>query len=311
VSGTNHELADFLRRARAGVDPSCAGLPADSRVRRVPGLRREEVALLAGVSTDYYTRLEQGRRITPSPGVVDALAGALDLDAAGRTHLGDLVGAGTTARPTRAPAVQRVRPGLHRLLEAMADQPAMVLGRRTEVLAANRLARALVVDWEALPARERNYARWVFLADDARGLFLDWDVQARAVVENLRLDVGRDPRDRAAQDLVADLADRSPEFRTWWAEHRVYQRTFGAKRFRHPVVGDLSVDYETLTLPGDPDQTLFVYSAAPGTQSQQALRTLASWSLPSAAPGSSTQDRLGPRDRDATAGAPRDDTARA
>lgn len=279
MSGSNHELADFLRRARAAVDPSRAGLPADGRVRRVPGLRREEVALLAGVSSDYYTRLEQGRRITPTHGVVDALARALDLDVAGRAHLGDLIGAGTTTRPTRAPAVQRARPGLHRLLEGMTDQPAMVLGRRTDVLAANRLARALLVDWEVLPVRERNYARWVFLTDDARSVFVDWDVQARAVVENLRLDVGRDPHDRAAQDLVADLTDHSPQFRAWWAEHRVYQRTFGAKRFRHPVVGDLTLDYESLTLPGDPDQTVFVYSCEPGSPSQQALRTLASWSL--------------------------------
>ena len=280
VSESNRELADFLRRARSSVDPSRAGLPADGRVRRVAGLRREEVALLAGVSTDYYTRLEQGRRIIPSTSVVDAVARALDLDAAGRAHLGDLIGAGTTPRPARAPAVQRVRPGLRQLLEAMEDQPAMVLGRRTEVLAANRLARALLVDWEGLPARERNYARWVFLADEARSLLVDWDVQARAVVENLRLDVGRDPQDRAAQDLVAELAGRSPEFRTWWREHRVYQRTSGTKRFHHPVVGDLTVDYETLTLPGDPDQTLFVYSTEPGSPSQQALRTLASWSLP-------------------------------
>jgi transcriptional regulator with XRE-family HTH domain len=280
MSEANHELADFLRRARAGVDPLRAGLPADGRVRRVAGLRREEVALLAGVSTDYYTRLEQGRRIVPTQGVVDALARALDLDVAGRTHLGDLIGAGRTARPTRAPVVQRARPGLRRLLEGMGDQPAMVLGRRTDVLAANRLARALLVDWEALPVRERNYARWVFLSDDARSVFVDWDVQARAVVENLRLDVGRDRHDRAAQDLVADLAEHSPEFRAWWAEHRVYQRTFGAKRFHHRVVGDLTLDYETLTLPGDPEQTLFVYSAGPGSPSQQALRTLASWSLP-------------------------------
>ncbi|WP_218974557.1 helix-turn-helix domain-containing protein [Streptomyces sp. NP160] len=280
MDGVNRELADFLRRARAGVDPTRAGLPGDDRVRRVPGLRREEVARLAGVSTDYYTRLEQGRRITPSPGVVDALAGALELSAAGRAHLGDLIGAGTTTRPTRAPAVQRARPGLHRLLESLADHPAMVLGRRTDVLAANRLARALLVDWEALPARERNYARWVLLGDDARDLLLDWDVQARAVVENLRLDVGRDPHDRAAQELVTDLGHRSPEFRTWWAEHRVHQRTSGTKRFRHRIVGDLALDYETLTLPGDPDQTLFIYSSAPGSQAEQALRTLASWAAP-------------------------------
>ncbi|RJK95947.1 helix-turn-helix domain-containing protein [Vallicoccus soli] len=282
MDGTRRELADFLRRARAGVDPARAGLPADGRVRRVPGLRREEVALLAGVSTDYYTRLEQGRPVRPSTGVVDAVARALDLDAAGRAHLADLLGEGTTTRPTRAPEVQRVRPGLHQLLDALEGQPAMVLGRRTDVLAANRVARALLVDWDRMPARQRNYARWVLLSDEARALFADWDVQARAVVETLRLDTGRDPGDRAARDLVAELAAGSPEFRTWWQEHRVYQRTSGSKRFRHPVVGDLVLGYETLTLPGDPDQTLFVYTAEPGSASVQGLRTLASWGLPAA-----------------------------
>ena len=278
MTTANRELADFLRRARAAVDPARAGLPADGRVRRVPGLRREEVALLAGVSTDYYTRLEQGRRITPSDGVLDAVARALDLGAAGRAHLGHLVGA-PSSRSVRPAPVQRARPGLRQLMDSLDGQPALLLGRRTDVLAGNRMAHALLTDFGRLPVRQRNYARWMFGADEARALFLDWDVQARAVVENLRLDVGTDPGDRAAAELVAELSAASPEFRRWWAEHRVHQRTHGSKRLRHAIVGELTVDYETLTLPGDPGQTLFVYSAPAGTAAREVLDLLASWSL--------------------------------
>ena len=275
----NQELADFLRRARAQSDPTRAGLPHDARVRRVRGLRREEVALLAGVSTDYYARLEQGRRIVPSPAVLEAIGRALDLDAAGRAHLEDLVGAAATTHHPRSRAVQRVRPGLYQLLDALDGEPAMVLGRRTDVLATNRMARALFTDWELRRPAERNYARWMFLDGAARSLFVDWDVQARAAVESLRLDAGADPWDRATADLVAELRAGSAEFAQWWDEHRVYQRTHGSKRLRHPLVGDLAVEYETLTLPGDTDVALFVYTTEPDSPSRRALDVLASWTL--------------------------------
>lgn len=275
----NQELADFLRRARSQCDPARAGLPTDARVRRVPGLRREEVALLAGVSTDYYARLEQGRRIAPSPSVLEALGRALGLDAAGQTHLEDLIGAPASSPRPRSRPVQRVRPGLRQLLDALDGEPAMILGRRTDILAANRMARALFADFEARPPAERNYARWMFLDDGARSLFVDWEVQARAAVESLRLELGADPRDRATADLVAELRSANTEFRGWWDEHRVYQRTHGSKRLRHPVVGDLTVDYETLTLPGDADSTLYVYTTEPGSPSHQSLGLLASWTL--------------------------------
>ncbi|MCC3653379.1 helix-turn-helix transcriptional regulator [Streptomyces sp. S07_1.15] len=275
----NTELADFLRRARSQCDASRAGLPADGRVRRVPGLRREEVAFLAGVSTDYYTRLEQGRRIVPSPSVVDAVGRALGLDRAGRAHLADLIGPEAAAARPRTRPVQRVRPGLYQLLDALGDVPALVLGRRADVLAQNRLGKALFTDFERFPASRRNYARWMFLDDAARSLFVDWEEQARAAVENLRLEAGADPADRATIDLIAELREAGPEFALWWDEHRVYQRTHGSKRLRHPVVGDLTVEYETLTLPGDPDTTLFVYSAEANSPSQRALSLLASWSL--------------------------------
>lgn len=280
----NRELADFLRRARSKQDPRRAGLPTDARVRRVPGLRREEVALLAGVSTDYYARLEQGRRIVPSPAVIDALARALNLDPAGRSHLEDLIGAGSTESPrgrTRGavPGVQRIRPGVQQLLDNLDTVPVLVLGRGSHVLAANRLARALLADFEQLPARERNYARWILLDPGARELFVDWDQQARAAVESLRLEFGAHPNDRTLTELIDDLRNQSPEFDQWWNEHRVYQRTYGTKRLRHPVVGDLSIDYETLTLPGDKETTMFLYSTEPHSPSQRALNLLASWSL--------------------------------
>jgi transcriptional regulator with XRE-family HTH domain len=273
----NRELADFLRRARADVDHTRAGLPADGRVRRVPGLRREEVAFLANVSTDYYTRLEQGRRINPSPGVLEAIAQALDLDAAGRAHFGHLVGTPLSEASPHRTAVQRVRPGLHQFLDALDGQPAFVLGRRTDILASNRMARALLADFDRLRPAERNYARWVLLSDEARGLFVDWDVQARAAVESLRLDAGRDPDDPLTARLVDELTRLSPEFATWWSEHRVYQRTHGTKRLRHPFAGELTISYESLSLPGDADQTLFVYTTQAGTDSRQAMDLLAGW----------------------------------
>jgi transcriptional regulator with XRE-family HTH domain len=276
----NRELADFLRRARASVDPARAGLPHDDRVRRVEGLRREEVAFLANVSTDYYTRLEQGRRISPSPAVLEAVARALDLDEAGRTHLGHLVGTPLSGTASRPPSIQRVRPALHQFLDALDSQPAFVLGRRTDVLASNRMARALLTDFEAMRPRDRNYARWILTSDEARSLFVDWEVQARAAVESLRLDSGLDPDDRATTALVDELKGSSPEFARWWPEHRVHQRTFGTKRLQHPVVGPLTIAYESLSLPGDLDQTLFVYTTEAGTASRQALDLLASWAVP-------------------------------
>ncbi len=279
MAETNRELADFLRRARGQVDPARAGLPPDGRVRRVPGLRREEVALLAGVSTDYYARLEQGRRITPSPAVVEAIGRALQLDAASRAHLQDLIG--LTAAPVRRQVrgVQRVRPGLYQLLESLDGEPVLVLGRRTDVLAANRMAKALFTDFDRFLPAQRNYARWMFLDDDARSLFVDWHDQARAAVESLRFEVGRDPDDRATADLVAELRERSREFDQWWEQHRVHQRTYGSKRLSHPLVGDLTVEYETLTPPGDPDTTLYIYTTEPGSASRRAMEMLASWTV--------------------------------
>jgi len=275
MRGPNHELADFLRRARASVDPNRVRLPVDGRVRRVPGLRREEVAFLAGVSTDYYIRLEQGRRINPSPSVVNAIARALDLDSAGLTHLNDLIRTGN-GTPAEHVAMEQVpRPGLRQLVDALDRQPALILGRRSDVVASNALANALFTDFSELSPRERNYTRWILLSDEARELFVDWALQARVAVENLRLDVATYSDDQATWELVDELKERSAEFRQWWEEHRVHQRTYGAKRIRHPLVGDLTVDYETLTFPGDPEIRLFVFTTEAGSPSRKAIEQLA------------------------------------
>ncbi|MGV9326667.1 helix-turn-helix transcriptional regulator [Streptosporangium sandarakinum] len=273
------ELADFLRSRRARLTPDRAGLAQDGRARRVPGLRREEAARLAGVSTEYYTRLEQGRAGNPSPEVVEALARALQLDLAEREHLTDLLARPTPAR--RAPvAPQRVRPGLHLMLQTLEHVPAFILGRRTDVLAANRLACAVLTDFDALPVPQRNLTRYYLLDPDARDRVGDWAQIAAETVAILRFEAGRHPHDRRLADLVGELTLRSPEFTTWWNDHRVLRRTHGTKRYHHPVVGDLHFAYESFQLPDDPDQTLCVYNAEPGSTTAESLRLLSSWTTP-------------------------------
>ncbi|MGP4099634.1 helix-turn-helix transcriptional regulator [Nonomuraea sp. KM90] len=273
----SRELADFLCSRRARITPDQTGLPADGRARRVPGLRRDEVARLAGVSTEYYTRLEQGRAGNPSPEVTEALARALQLDLAEREHLNDLL-----ARPARrAPiAPQRVRPGLHLMLRTLDHVPAFIVGRRTDILAANRLAREVLTDFDALPVPQRNLARYYLLDPEARTRTGDWERIAAETVAMLRLEAGRYPHDRRLADLVGELTLRSPEFSSWWNDHRVLRRTHGTKVYHHPLVGELHFSYESLQPPGDNDQTLCVYNVEPGSETAQALQLLASWTAP-------------------------------
>jgi len=271
------DLGDFLRKCRANITPEAVGLPGytGQSGRRVRGLRREEVAQLAGVSVDYYTRLEQGRHSSPSEAVLDALARVFHLDAAARAHLVDL------ARPTRHAikqlSAQRVRPAMHQLITSMVDHPALILGRRTDVLASNTLARALLTDWTRLPPRQRNYTRWVFLDPAARQAFLDWPTVAADVVGTLRLYAGRFPDDPQLNELVGELTIKNPQFRTWWNGHQVHERTHGTKHMRHPAVGPITLQYEALVLPGDEEQTLFIYTTAPGSPSHDNLRLLGLW----------------------------------
>ncbi|MFJ6904537.1 helix-turn-helix transcriptional regulator [Streptomyces griseoluteus] len=281
----NAELGAFLRSRRAQVRPEDVGVTPTGTARRVPGLRREEVAYLAGVSVDYYARLEQGRQPNASDTVLEAVARALNLDDVERRHLLDL--ARTPAPPTgrRGPdRPQRVRPEVHRMLELLGEAaPAVVLGRRMDVLAANRLARVLITDFEALPHRDRNMAVFQFLDPAARELYADWEAVATDTVAMLRLDAGRHPDDPLLTQLVGRLSIKSPEFRSWWAARQVGEKTHGTKRYRHPVVGEFTVGYQVLTFAGDPDQTLCLYTPQPGA-STEALRLLASWTAPPATP---------------------------
>ena len=291
------EIAGFLRSRRAGISPEQAGLPFDGRIRRVPGLRRDEVARLAGVSSEYYTRLEQGRAGNPSPEVIAAIARALRLDDTEAEHLRDLLaagsgsgfgtgvgsgsGAGAAWTSRRAPSrVQRVRPGLHLMLDTLDHVPAFILGRRTDVLAANRLARAIITDFEVLPAARRNMARYYLLDPLARERVGDWEQIAAETVAMLRFEAGRYPHDKQLADLVGELMLTCPEFTGWWNDHRVLRRTHGEKSYRHPVVGELRFSYESFQTPGDAEQTLCVYTVQPGSDSAQALRVLDSWTAP-------------------------------
>lgn len=241
------ELGQFLKSRRGRLQPEDVGLQAFGR-RRVPGLRREELAQLAGVSVDYYVRLEQGRAGQPSEGVLEAIARALRLDAAEWSHLYDL--ARPSRRRRRQPRPERVRPAVRQLLDALEGIPAMVVGRRMDVLAWNRLAAALLVDWGSLPPEQRNAARHVFFDEGARELYPDWEEGARATVAYLRLAAGRHPDDPGLAALVGELSMKSEEFRRWWADHDVHEKTHGTKRLMHPIVGELTVSYRASPCPG-------------------------------------------------------------
>jgi transcriptional regulator with XRE-family HTH domain len=273
-----NEVRDFLVSRRARITPERAGLPAYGGNRRVPGLRREEVALLAGVSIDYYTRLDRGNLNGVSEGVLEALAGALQLDEAERAHLFDLARAGnTTPRAGRRTTQQRIRPGVQRILDAITDAPAYVRNGRRDILAANRLGYALYSEMYRDPSRPVNIARFVFLNQQARTFFLDWHSAANDTVAILRTEAGRTPHDQALTDLVGELSMRSEEFRTRWAAHNVRLHRTGLKDIHHPVVGDLHLMFEALDLPADAGLSLAVYSAEPASPSQDGLNLLASW----------------------------------
>ncbi|MFF9032793.1 helix-turn-helix transcriptional regulator [Streptomyces iakyrus] len=276
------EIREFLRTRRARITPDQAGLAPHGGARRVPGLRREEVAQLAGVSVDYYIRLERGRTRGVSEAVLEAIARALQLDDTERAHLFDLAQpTASRARSKRPLAPQRVHPVLYRTLDSL-SVPAVVQGRRTDVLAANRLAHALYTDFEARPRRERNFARFVFLDEAARRLYVDWERVAGDCLAMLRLYAGRHPDDPQLTELVGELSLHSDAFRGMWADHDVIAHTTGTKRLHHPLVGDLTLDYLVLAVEGDPEQTLTLYTPEPASPSAEALDLLAGWTRPSA-----------------------------
>jgi transcriptional regulator with XRE-family HTH domain len=292
------QIREFLSTRRARISPEQAGLPVyGGDRRRVPGLRRSEVASLAGISPEYMTKLERGNATGVSDSVIDGLAHALQLDEAERAHLEDLLRtAGTTRQPRRRPARQRVRPTIQRIIDSMAPSPAFVLNGRGDVLAANDLGTALFSPVFAASSRPVNTARFVFLDQTATEFFREWDKVASDTVALLRAEAGRDPYDRELSDLIGQLSTRSEDFRRRWAAHNVRIHTSGVKLFHHPVVGDLDLPFESFPLPGDPGQSLLTYTAEPGSPSQDALSLLASWAATTDRPGParSTTDARAP-----------------
>jgi transcriptional regulator with XRE-family HTH domain len=286
---TRSELREFLTSRRAKLTPEQAGLRTyGTGQRRVPGLRREEVALLAGVSVDYYTRLERGHAAGVSDAVLEALARALQLDGTERDHLFDLARATHVAAPKRRRRTRHdVRPAVQQMIDAMTGVPAFVRNGRLDILGANRLGRALYSEHLDSRAQPSNTARYVFLDARSTSFYRDWDRVAADVVAVLRAEAGRDPYDRELSDLVGELSTRSELFRTLWAAHDVRTHDTGTKRVRHPLVGELDLSYEAMELVADPGLTMFVYTAEPGSRSEQALSLLASWS---ATPDEETTD---------------------
>jgi transcriptional regulator with XRE-family HTH domain len=271
-----NELGEFLRARRAGLNPADFSVP-DAGRRRVPGLRREELAQLAGISADYYTRLEQGRATNASPSILDALARVLGLNQDERAHLTRL------ANPARGPVPQaKVRPELRWLLDSLETVPAFVLGSRMDVLAWNSLAGALLPDALA----HGNLLRFMFLDPLARTLFEPWEVCAQENVAYLRLDAGHHPDDPALAALVGELSIKSPEFRRWWAAHPVRRKEPGHKTLHHPMLGELRVATETLALPDG--GVLVTYTAEPGSPSADALRLLRTLSASAMTDGDAT-----------------------
>ncbi|WP_424852786.1 helix-turn-helix transcriptional regulator [Streptomyces sp. SAI-170] len=275
------EVREFLTSRRAKITPEQAGLPAGSR-RRVPGLRRSEVAALADMSVEYYAKLERGSLAGVSPAVLEAVARALRLDDAERAHLLHLAQTADGSDALTRPRRRAGRPwtphrSLQWTLDAITAGPAFVRNGRMDVLAANQLARAFYADLYALPRNRANLARFNFLDPAARRFYPDWDLVADTAVAILRAEAGRDPYDRALHDLVGELSTRSEEFRTRWGAHDVRHHGTGTKRFHHPAVGELTLAYEGLEMAAEPGLTLTVYTAEPGSPSEEGLRLLASW----------------------------------
>ncbi|MDQ0662876.1 transcriptional regulator with XRE-family HTH domain [Arthrobacter ulcerisalmonis] len=275
------EVRQFLSSRRGRITPEQAGIEPYGGRRRVPGLRREEVARLAGVSVDYYTRLERGNLSGVSDSVLDAIAGALELDRAEHDHLYDLARAANTSgrrrAPGSAPAPSGVRQELQYLLDAITEAPAFIGNNRMDIVAANTLGYALYSDMYRNPSRPANHSRFIFLDPRAHNFYTDWDRAANTNVAILRREAGRNPHDKGIAELIGELSMRSDEFRTLWAAHNVRRHYAGTKFFQHPVVGLLELNYQVLGLEEDPGHTLTVYPATPGSPSAEALKLLSSW----------------------------------
>ncbi|UXY23954.1 helix-turn-helix domain-containing protein [Streptomyces cynarae] len=268
-------LGAFLKARRAQLTPRECGLTEKDSARKVAGLRREEVAQLAAISVDYYTRLEQGR-VRASVPVLTTLARALRLDDDQQSYLYELAGR-SDARPRRRRPAQRLRPAMRRLLDQLTETPALVLGKRLDILAWNPAAVALYTDFAAVPAHRRNYMRLLFTHPVVRQMHQDWAHDAREAVAVLRMEAAADPDDPDLAQLVGELSLQDPDFRTWWAEHRVNSASYGTKHYRHHLVGALTLDCDTWTSPDGSGQRLMILTAEPGSPSHDALRILTSW----------------------------------
>jgi transcriptional regulator with XRE-family HTH domain len=273
------QVREFLISRRERLSPAQAGLPAYGGAnRRVKGLRREEVALLAGVSIDYYVRMERGKLAGASEAVLDGIATALQLDEAERAHLFDLARSAQPAPPRqRRHKASGVTDGIQQILDAITDAPAWVRNARHDMLAANRLARALYAPVLADPRRPANNARFIYLDPAAREFFTDWERAADDIAAMLRSEAGSNPHDKQLVELIGELSTRSEEFRSRWAAHNVRFHRTGRKVIRHPVVGTLHLDFEAMEFPAHPGLTLLAYTAAAGTPTADSLRLLASW----------------------------------
>jgi transcriptional regulator with XRE-family HTH domain len=297
------ELREFLATRRARISPQQAGLPTLGH-RRVPGLRREEVATLTGVSAEYYTRLERGNAGGVSDSVLESLARALQLDDAERVHLYNLVRASApSARAARRPSTARVRPAVQRLLDQMTEVPAFIQNGRLDMLAANTLARALYCDLYDGPAVDDrtgipNHGRFLFLDPRSADMYPNWTKAAGDTVTQLRAEAGRRPDDRDLSALVGELSSRSPQFAALWATHNVRWHTTGSKQFHHRVAGDLELDYEAMELAGNPGHTLITFTAPADSPAEQALAFLRSWAGGAALltrPEQATRTRVDPQ----------------
>jgi transcriptional regulator with XRE-family HTH domain len=275
------EVREFLTSRRAKITPDRARVPQVGQ-RRVPGLRRSEVAALAGVSVEYYAKLERGSLGGVSAGVLDAIARALQLDDAERSHLFHLAQAadGTTAavRPRRRSAKQwAMQPSLQWTLDSITTGPAIVGNNRSDLLAANHLGRALYADVYADATNAPNLARFAFLDAAAHRFYPDWDLTADITVANLRTAAGQDPHDKGLHDLVGELSTRSDEFRRRWGSHNVRTHAGGTKHFHHHIVGDLALAYKSMDLRSEPGLSMTIFTAEPGSPTAHALALLASW----------------------------------
>jgi transcriptional regulator with XRE-family HTH domain len=271
------EVREFLRTRRARVTPDQAGLITGGR-RRVIGLRREEVAMLASVSTDYYAKMERGNLTGVSPEILDAVAQALQLDDAETAHLRYLARAATPALARRQPRAvdQTVRPSLQRLLDAVTAAPTMVVNQRKDVLAANALGRALMAPMLDDASNGDNLARFTFFSPVSRSFYLDWEQGASSIVASLRTAAGQHPHDKGLTDLIGELVTRSETFRVRWSAHNVRFHRSGVKRIQHPDVGDLELIFEGLELPDQPGSTMYAYTTTAGSPAEERIRLLGS-----------------------------------